>query len=270
MDRQDGEFTGGRIRLPWGEVATRGPVVEGREWSWTTEPFGLNPYNLGDEVRVVLKASGWRDGPLFPRVDLVVTGMAMVRETGLVHRWSVRLAYDASNGASIGDDSLVVSVDDGEPRTGPVAGDSFATVASLRVNVGFDVTRKADAWDMASPGYVQVFHARAKAVLEDDLRRRGVMPEADDEGRLGPGERLLLLKALKADPGRIATLERRNAELLGALEALVGNIAPMMNAYKDEADDTGAASLPVGEGQYVTMYTFGDLRRAIALLPKDD
>ena len=83
------------------------------------------------------------------------------------------------------------------------------------------------------------------------------------------GQLAAILKALKADPGRIATLERRNAELLGALEALVGNIAPMMDAYKDEADDTGAASVPVGEGQYVTMYTFGDLRRAIALLTKD-
>jgi hypothetical protein len=83
-------------------------------------------------------------------------------------------------------------------------------------------------------------------------------------------ERLLVLKALGADPEAIQALERRNAELTEALDGLVGNMACVMDGYAHEPDDAGAASLPVGEGQYMTIYTFGDLRRAIALLPSDE
>jgi hypothetical protein len=150
---------------------------------------------------------------------------------------------------------------------------SFPQDGIERVLLG-DLAVLSRGWEEAMPGYVPIGVANARN-LRDQTWPSSVRTEDAAGGgagsfHLGAGERLLVLKALGADPDTVARLERRNAELVEALEGLVGNIATVMDAYKDEPDDAGAASLPVGEGQHLTMYTFGDIRRAIALLPKDD
>lgn len=83
-------------------------------------------------------------------------------------------------------------------------------------------------------------------------------------------ERLLVLKALGADPDRVSALEAKVAELTSALEGVVGQVALFIEGHADEPDDACALSAQIQDGQCLFLASFGDLRRAVALLPADD
>ncbi len=269
------------IPLPWGNAPFEAPVLEARRWSIATVPMPTDGGPELGEVRASLRMSGWPEGPLHRRVDLFVSGMALVpamqvsgdpEPADTVVGWTVTLALDFRTGRVEG--APVIAMETRASGSEVLAERKLPTfsLAEINATVPRACLDKVKAWEEAMPDYVTVAYARAVRAQWDDIELRGgpVAERPADDVRLGPGERLLVLRALNADPDRIARLERRNAELVEALEGLVGNIGPFMANYADEADDEGAASLPVGDGQYISMYTFGDLRRAIALLPKDD
>ncbi len=87
---------------------------------------------------------------------------------------------------------------------------------------------------------------------------------------LTQAERLLVMKALGGDPDRISALEAKVAELTAALRGVVGEVSVFIDAHADEPDEACALSVQTGEGQGIFLASFGDLRRAVALLPPDD